>query len=47
MSLDLYTEKSPEIIIFFSLWKGLLVLLIDIQYWYLSTRIALSQLYFF
>ena len=23
MSLDLYTEKSPEIIIVFSLWKGL------------------------
>ena len=24
MSLDLYTEKSPEIIIVFSLWKGLI-----------------------
>ena len=26
MSLDLYTEKSPEIIIAFSLWKVLIVL---------------------
>ena len=39
MSLDLYTEKPPEIIIVFSLWKGLIVFVpVAIMFYFMACQ---------